>query len=362
MKDVVLESVRQRSAGVILSLRISAAFILVLSLVGVGCSNDKAASAASETSSPESANQSGNSSTSPAKAVEPAGSALHIDAPRAMQYTKEIVAFGPRWDSSKPIEQVRAYIKGKLKGIQVEEDSFVADTSAGKMPMTNIVAKFPGSKDGILILGSHYETNYWLRKTPFVGANDGAATSALLLAIADQLRDKKLEGYSIWIAFLDGEESFTREWHTNDALWGSRHLAKKLQDDGTSKKVKAFVLADMIGDADLDICRDTNSTPWLENLLLQAATQLGYQSHFFASTTAVEDDHIPFAHANMPVLDVIDIDYGYNNSFHHTVQDTVDKLSVESLKISGDVILETIRLINGMGDNPPPAAQQKIPS
>jgi len=358
MKDVVLESVRQRSAGVILSLRISAAFILVLSLVGVGCSNDKAASAASETSS----SQSVNPSASPAKAVEPAGPALHIDAPRAMQYTKEIVAFGPRWDSSKPIEQVRAYIKGKLKGIQVEEDSFVADTSAGKMPMTNIVAKFPGSKDGIIILGSHYETNYWLRKTPFVGANDGAATSALLLAIADQLRDKKLEGYSIWIAFLDGEESFTREWHTNDALWGSRHLAKKLQDDGTSKKVKAFVLADMIGDADLDICRDTNSTPWLENLLLQAATQLGYQSHFFASTTAVEDDHIPFAHANMPVLDVIDIDYGYNNSFHHTVQDTVDKLSVESLKISGDVILETIRLINGMGDNPPPAAQQKIPS
>jgi len=94
----------------------------------------------------------------------------------------------------------------------------------------------------------------------------------------------------------------------------------------------------------------------------QAATRLGYQSHFFASTTAVEDDHIPFARAGMPVLDVIDIDYGYNNSFHHTVQDTVDKLSVESLKISGDVILETIRLINGMGDNPPPAPQQKIPS
>jgi glutaminyl-peptide cyclotransferase len=96
--------------------------------------------------------------------------------------------------------------------------------------------------------------------------------------------------------------------------------------------------------------------------LLQAATHLGYQSHFFASTTEVEDDHIPFARAGMPVLDVIDIDYGYNNSFHHTVQDTVDKLSVESLKISGDVILETIRLINGMGDNPPPAPPQKVPS
>ena len=344
----------------ILCRKLSAAFILVLSLAGVGCSKDKAASVATDTSTPQSASQP--SSSSPAKQVEPVGPALHIDAARAMQYTKEIVAFGPRWDSSKPIEQVRAYIKGKLKGAQVEEDSFVADTSAGKMPMTNIIAKFPGSKDGIIVLGSHYETNYWLRNTPFVGANDGAATSALLLAIADQLRGKKLEGYSIWIAFLDGEESFTREWRTNDALWGSGHLAKKLQDDGTSKRVKAFVLADMIGDADLDICRDENSTPRLEDLLLQAATRLGYQSHFFASTTAVEDDHIPFARAGMPVLDVIDIDYGYNNSFHHTVQDTVDKLSVESLKISGDVILETIRLINGMGDNPPPAPPKKLPS
>ncbi|MGB8129503.1 MAG: M28 family peptidase [Candidatus Angelobacter sp.] len=343
-----------------LCLRITAACILLLSLTVVGCSNDKVASASSETTAPQSANQPASQSKSRAK-VEPVGSELHIDAARAMQYTKEIVAFGPRWDSSKPIEQVRAYIKGKLKGAQVEEDSFVADTSAGKMPMTNIIAKFPGSKDGIIVLGSHYETNYWLRNTPFVGANDGAATSALLLAIADQLRGKKLEGYSIWIAFLDGEESFTREWRTNDALWGSGHLAKKLQDDGTSKKVKAFVLADMIGDADLDICRDENSTPWLEDLLLQAATRLGYQSHFFASTTAVEDDHIPFARAGIPVLDVIDIDYGYNNSFHHTVQDTVDKLSVESLKISGDVILETIRLINGMG-NPPVAPPKKLPS
>ena len=128
-------------------LRISAAFILVLSLAGAGCSNDKAASAATETSSAQAA--------SSAKAVVHTGPALHIDAARAMQYTKEIVAFGPRWDSSKPIEQVRAYIKGKLKGAQVEEDSFVAETSAGKMPMTNIVAKFPGSKDGIILLGSH---------------------------------------------------------------------------------------------------------------------------------------------------------------------------------------------------------------
>src|SRR5258708_13076459 len=179
----------------------SAALILILSLAGMGCSKEKAASAASEAPSRQSVSQPA-SGSSP-KAIEPVGPALHVDAARAMQYTKEIVAFGPRWDSSKPIEQVRAYIKGKLKGAQVEEDSFVAETSAGKMPMTNIVAKFPGSKDGIIILGSHYETNYWLRNTPFVGANDGAATSALLLAIPDPLRAKNLKASTFWLAFLD---------------------------------------------------------------------------------------------------------------------------------------------------------------
>ena len=90
----------------ILCRKLSAAFILVVSLTGIGCSKDKAASAATDTSTPQSASQP--SSSSPAKPVEPVGPALHIDAARAMQYTKEIVAFGPRWDSSKPIEQVRA--------------------------------------------------------------------------------------------------------------------------------------------------------------------------------------------------------------------------------------------------------------
>src|SRR6476646_2010094 len=151
MKDVVFGICAARSAGVISCRKISAAFILVLSLTGVGCSNDKPATTATDTSAPQSASQP--AANSPAKPVEPVGPALHIDAARAMQYTKEIVAFGPRWDSSKPIDQVRAYIKDKLKGAQVEEDSFIAETSAGKMPMTHIIAKIPGSEDGIIVLG-----------------------------------------------------------------------------------------------------------------------------------------------------------------------------------------------------------------
>ena len=338
------------------SARRSIWLVLLFALANLGCSKDNASTPSSSTG------QTPQSAATPGKAVEPVGPAMHVDAARAMQYTKEIVAFGPRWDGSKAIEQVRAYIKNKLKGDQVEEDSFVAETSIGKVPMTNIVAKFPGSKDGIIVLSSHYETNHWLKDTSFVGANDGACTTALLLAIADQLRGKKLEGYSIWLAFFDGEESIKRQWNTNDALWGSRHLAQKWQADGTSKKIKALLLADMIGDADLRVLRDGNSTAWVEDLVLQAATRLGYQSYFFRESSAVEDDHLPFVHIGVPVADLIDGPYGYNDSFHHTTEDTLDKLSVESLQVSGDVILETIRLLNGVGENPPPSQQQRVPS
>jgi Zn-dependent M28 family amino/carboxypeptidase len=293
------------------------------------------------------------SATPAAVHPEPAGPALRIDSVRAWQYVKDIIAFGPRWDGSKGQQKLGEYLHGKLKNDQVEDDAFIAETPAGKIPMRNIIAKFPGSKDGIILLGSHIDTNYPLRKTSFVGANDGAATTALLLAIADQLRGKKLEGYSVWLAFLDGEESIPSArpgdlgWDDKFSLFGSRHLAQKWQQDGTTKKIKAFLLADMIGDKDLDIQRDSNSTPWLEDLVLQAAQRLGYQSYFFDRTIEVSgDDHLPFKAAGVPVADIIDLDYGYNDAFHHTVEDTLDKISPKSLQIAGDVFLETIRLLN----------------
>jgi Zn-dependent M28 family amino/carboxypeptidase len=297
---------------------------------------------------------------------DPDGPALHIDSERAFKYIKEIVAFGPRWDGSAGQEKMGQFIHAKLKNDQVEDDPFVADTPAGKIKMRNIVAKFPGSKDGIIVLGSHIDTNYPLRDTNFIGANDGGSSTALLLAIADQLRGKKLEGYSVWLAFFDGEESIPSpkagdlRWSDPDALYGSRHLAAKWEADGTNKKIKALMLADMIGDKDLDIMHDTNSTAWLEQVVYHAAERLGYQSYFFANRSAIGDDHMSFAKYGVPVADIVDLDYGYNNSFHHTTQDTMDKLSPKSLQIAGDVILETIRLLNVRKEaTPSPAGAAK---
>jgi hypothetical protein len=331
---------------------------LVVGLGSVGCNRDKPQAAtegsAANTPTPQ-------KPVNLAPGTEPAGPAMHIDSARAWQYVKEIVALGPRWDGSKGQERMGAYIRAKLATDQVEEDAFVADTPAGKIPMRNIIAKFPGAKDGIIVLGSHIDTNYPLRNTGFVGANDGASSTALLLAIADQLRGKKLEGYSVWLAFLDGEESIPSaapgdmKWVSEQALYGSRQLAAKWTQDGTASKIRAFLLADMIGDKDLNVQRDSGSTAWLEDVILQAATRLGYQSYFFAQTLdGLEDDHVPFLRGGIPAADIIDIYYGYNGAYHHTTEDTIDKLSPKSLRIAGDVILETIRLLNaGAGDSNP---------
>lgn len=329
-------------------------FTLLLVLIFIsGCGEDHSASAAGNVSSSADVQP---AAPSP-RQFEAVGPALRIDANRAWQYVKEIIALGPRWDGSPGQKKLGAYLHAKLKNVDVEEDAFVSETPAGKISMRNIVARFPGTKDGIIVLGSHIDTNYPLRDTTFIGANDGASSTALLLAIADQLRGRKLEGYSVWLAFLDGEESIPSSrpgdlrWDDNQSLYGSRHLARKWQQDGTSKKVKAFILLDMIGDKDLDVLRDTNSTPWLEDLVGEAARRLGYQSYFFELTGGVEDDHTPFAQVGIPVADVIDIDYGYRNSFHHTTQDTLDKLSPNSLQVAGNVVLETIRLVNGRKDS-----------
>lgn len=280
-----------------------------------------------------------------------------FDSARAMQYVKEIVAFGPRPVGSANHKKVEDYILAHLKGDEVESDVFTADTPEGKFPVHNVVAKFPGTKDGIIVIASHYDTNYPLRNISYVGANDGGSSSALLLELANQLRGKPRQGYSIWLVWDDAEEAMKPDSEVaflDDSLYGIRHLAEKWEADGTLKKIKAFLLADMIGDADLNVDRDGNSTSWLEDVVYEAATRLGYQSHFFARTQpGIEDDHIPFVKRGVPSADLIDFDYGYNDVFWHTVQDTVDKLSPKSLGIVGSTMLETVGILDKMEPLPP---------
>jgi glutaminyl-peptide cyclotransferase len=276
------------------------------------------------------------------------GSTRHRAAParisgaHAMEYVRQIVAFGPRPVGSPAHKRLEEYLRAHLRSDNLEEDAFTASTPDGQFPMRNFIAKFPGKRDGIIVISGHYDT---LKKEGFVGANDGGSSAGLLLALADYFRVHKPAGYSVWLVWFDGEEAF-RQWSDQDSTYGSRHLAEKWRKDGTSGKIKAFLLLDMIGDAGLDVLRDANSTPWLQQLVQDAATKLGYQSHFFGRTDGIEDDHIPFAKLGVPVVDLIDFDYGFSNVFWHSTEDTLDKLSPESLEIVGSTVVNTVPLID----------------
>lgn len=276
----------------------------------------------------------------------------------AYDLTKEFLATAPhRWIGSPDHAKAEAFIKSHFvaeaaKG-NFETDIFTASTPAGQLAMKNFIVRYPGKKDGVIVLASHYETNYPLRDTGFVGANDGACTSAFLVELGNYLRAHPPEGYSVWLVFDDGEEAI-QSWSDRDSLYGTRHLAAKWSQDNTLKKIKAFIVLDMIGDKDLNIDRDANSTGWLLDLLATAAKNTGHSSYVFKNQNALQDDHLPFRQRGVPVLDIIDIEYGtpssqYPEGYHHTPLDTLDKISAHSLQVVGDMVIELLHLIDQHG-------------
>jgi glutaminyl-peptide cyclotransferase len=273
--------------------------------------------------------------------------ALPVSGDKAYKNLKDFVALGPRYLGSPGHARAEQFIISNIERYDkaVEEDKFTAQTPAGPFAMNNLIAKFPGKKDGIIVIAGHYDTNYPLRDTSYIGANDGGSNVGLMLEIARQLRAHPPQGYSIWLVFTDGEEAMVN-WTDADSVYGSKHLAQKWNSDGTAAKVKAFLLLDMIGDKELDIDQDSNSTHWLLEVIYRAAQRLGQQSHFFVRANTIGDDHLPFAAVGIPVADIIDIDYGFQNIYHHTTEDTPDKCSAASLQIVGNVMMETVRALN----------------
>jgi len=270
--------------------------------------------------------------------------------------TKELLAVAPkRFNGSPGHAAAEKFIESHFAPEQADHrldiDTFTASTPAGLQTMHNIIVRFPGKKDGFVVIGSHYETNYPLKDINFVGANDGACTTALLIELGKYFREHPPQGYSIVLVFFDGEEA-VQSWSDQDSLYGSRHLAAKWSQDGTLKKIKAFLLADMIGDKNLDIDQDANSSPALVALLKTAAKDTGHANAISKDQQAMEDDTVPFAKRGVPVLDLIDYDYGPmdpatgDHAYHHTAKDTIDKISPQSLQTSGDLFLELVHLLD----------------
>jgi glutaminyl-peptide cyclotransferase len=281
-----------------------------------------------------------------AELAPPAAQTGGFDGAKAYDQVAKFVAFGPHPPASDAIRALQGYIHSQLQGsgCDVDEDDFTAPTPIGAMAMKNIVAKVPGTGQGIILLLTHYDTK---RVDNFVGAEDGGSSTGLMLEMARVLCGRPKQANAVWIAFLDGEETQAQfDWDDNDSTYGAREMAARLGVSGDSKRVRAVILADMIGQKNLKIQREPDSTKWLTELIWRTAASLGYKDIFVPQDQGpVGDDHQPFLKRGLPAADIIDFS-GYSDpGYWHTAQDTLDKISPRNLAIVGHVILGSVNAL-----------------
>lgn len=276
-----------------------------------------------------------------------------FDGKRAYEQVAKQVSFGPRPAGSPALAKLQDYLISELKsyGCTVDLDSFSADTPAGRIPMKNIVAKIPGEKPGFILMGTHYDTKSKIRlannetSTNFVGADDGGSSTGVMLEIARNLCGAKQPGkYAVWIAFFDGEEAVNIDWQDPDHTYGSRELAAQMAISGDLPKVKAFLLADIVGGKSRKFMKEDGSTKWLVDMVWNVAGKLGYGQIFLNQKTTVGgDDHFSFTARGVPSVDIITPLTAEDLPYWHTPEDNMDKISPKSLAIVGHVLLESVK-------------------
>ncbi|MGH8273950.1 MAG: M28 family peptidase [Gammaproteobacteria bacterium] len=273
-------------------------------------------------------------------------SAPLFDGQLAYQYSLKATAFGPRPPGSAAHARLLAWLEAELTGIahpnSWQAQKFTAHTPDGPIPMTNLVARFPGKSPGVIVIGGHYDT--LSHRPDFVGANDGGSSTGILLALAKHFAAHPPQGPSVWIVWFDGEEA-VRAWTDSDHTYGSRELARRWHTNGTAKRIRALLVLDMIGDRNLTVARETNGTPWLMNLVCREAEKIGAGQNFCRYDQTIYDDDKPFRAAGVPAADLIDFHYGPYNEYWHTDEDTPDKLAPASFRIVGSVVLATVHAL-----------------
>ena len=198
-----------------------------------------------------------------------------------------------------------------------------------------MIAQFSGEKNAAspsFLLCSHYDTKIF-DAIRFVGANDGGSSTGLLLELARVIGQHPNLARKIELVFFDGEEAFV-QFSEADGLYGSRYFAKQLQSDG-AKQFRAGVLFDMVGDRSLDITLPSDSPPEMARYIFAAAEALKSRSYFTYLDRGMTDDHTPLNAIGIPTIDIIDFDFPW----WHTADDTIDKISAQSLQIVGSVAL-----------------------
>jgi hypothetical protein len=265
--------------------------------------------------------------------------AVPFEGARAFEHVKALVAIGPRPAGSAGAGKTRDYIRKQLTalGFTVVDQPFDARTPLGTVRMVNVRATLGPAGSSRLIIAGHYDTKLF-KDITFVGANDGGSSTAFLIELARVLKARQ-NALPIELVFFDGEEAVV-DWQGDDHTYGSRHYVQAARASHALDQIRAMILVDMVGDRDLLILRESNSTPWLTAAIWSAAKTLK-RREFVDEEMAVEDDHVEFLAAGIPAVDIIDLDY----AAWHKPGDTIDKCSPRSLQVVGDVLLAALPAI-----------------
>ena len=272
---------------------------------------------------------------------------VKVDSDNAYSMLKDIVNIGPRPSGSINAARTVNYIvnKAKVWGYDATIDIWEAPTPIGIIQFKNIIFSLPGKSKKFIILASHYDTKLLSDSPNFVGANDGGSSTALLLEIMHTLNASQNRfNYSIHFVFFDGEECF-KQYTKNDGLYGSKRLAKQLTQLNSLQNCKAVIILDMIGDENLCLTIPLNSDKKLANAVFNIAKKTGNQSKVKWFNGHILDDHVPFHNIGIPSIDLIDLSYGPNNSYWHTSNDTIDKISKQSLQFTGNLTIDLLKQI-----------------
>ena len=272
-----------------------------------------------------------------------------FDGERALRYTADAVAFGPRVSGSDSIEQMRQYIERTLQGFgyTVTRDEFAAMTPLGLVPMANLIAVVPAADDApdgpAIVLAGHYDTKLF-EQFEFVGANDAGSSTGVLLELGRVLAENK-PPLPVWLVFFDGEEALV-EWNDTDGRYGSKHMAERMEAAGELDRIGAMILFDMIGDADLSFPKEPHGTGWLNDVVWQTAASIGHGDVFDDRIGQfMEDDHLPFTERGVAAIDLLDFNYGPAHRNWHAPFDTMDKLGPDGFQAVGETILTALPAI-----------------
>ena len=267
----------------------------------------------------------------------------------AYDRVKSFVDLGPKVAGSPEAEAAAKWIYTTMVsvGIETEIISFKDATPSGTSTFHNVRGVLPGDKSKTILIGCHFDTKAKIDDT-FVGANDSGSGVGLLIELAKVLKENNQPGPEFHFAFFDGEECLVH-YGANDGFHGSKHMADQYEQAGTLDQFAAVIILDMVGHEDLTITIPSNSDPYLVSKVFEASHNTGHRTHFRLFGRIIADDHTAFMNKGVPAVDLIDFAYGSApslNDYWHTKDDTMDKISADSLEIVGKVTLELINLLN----------------